>query len=165
VRITRITPGAMLMRTVRTGQAHRTLVGHTAPVTCLQFDENHVVTGSLDKTVRVSWFLYIPGSDGQLIRQIWDIRQGAVAETHRYEYPVTALQFDSRKVVACTGENGVEVSLRIRDELIAKVYNRTTHAHTRLVVNGHAKPAEKLRFIDRYLVSGGRDGCAKVWSM
>ena len=39
--------------TVRTGQAHRTLVGHTAPVTCLQFDELHIVSGSLDKTVRV----------------------------------------------------------------------------------------------------------------
>ena len=38
---------------VRTGQAHRTLIGHTAPVTCLQFDEMHVVSGSLDKTVRV----------------------------------------------------------------------------------------------------------------
>lgn len=34
-----------------------------------------------------------------------------MAETHRYEYPVTALQFDSRKVVACTGENGIEVSV------------------------------------------------------
>jgi division protein 1 len=36
---------------------------------------------------------------------------GDVSEVHRYEYPVTALQFDSRKVVACTGENGIEVSL------------------------------------------------------
>jgi hypothetical protein len=40
---------------VRTGQAHRTLLGHTAPVTCLQFDEIHVVTGSLDKCIRVRW--------------------------------------------------------------------------------------------------------------
>jgi division protein 1 len=87
------------------------------------------------------------------IAQIWDIRTGTVSETHRYEHPVTALQFDSRKVVACTGENGVEV------------YNRTTHAHTRMVVNGHTKPAERMRFIDKYLVSGGRDGCAKVWAM
>jgi WD40 repeat protein len=38
---------------VRTGQAHRTLTGHTAPVTCLQFDEMNIVTGSLDKTIRV----------------------------------------------------------------------------------------------------------------
>jgi division protein 1 len=70
--------------------------------------------------------------------------------------------------VACTGENGIEVSFFLRllsnaDQV--KVYNRTTHAHIRLIVNGHTKPAEKLRFIDRYLVSGGRDGCAKVWSM
>jgi WD40 repeat protein len=42
-----------LLFSVRTGQAHRTLVGHTAPVTCVQFDELHIVSGSLDKTVRV----------------------------------------------------------------------------------------------------------------
>ena len=38
---------------VRTGQAHRTLLGHTAPVSCLQFDEIHIASGSLDKTIRV----------------------------------------------------------------------------------------------------------------
>ncbi|RXK39116.1 mitochondrial division protein 1 [Tremella mesenterica] len=128
--------GGVRMWDMRTGQAHRTLTGHTGPVTSLQFDEMNIVTGSLDKTIR-----------------IWDIRMGAVSEVHRYEYPVTAIQFDSRKVVACTGENGVEV------------YNRTTHAHTRLVVNGHIKPAEKMRFIDKYLVSGGKDGLMKVWAM
>ena len=31
-------------------------------------------------------------------------------ETLKYEHPVTALQFDTRKVVAATGENGVDVS-------------------------------------------------------
>ena len=46
---------------VRTGQPHRTLLGHTAPVTCLQFDETHVVTGSLDKSLRVTTIL--PSSD------------------------------------------------------------------------------------------------------
>lgn len=39
---------------MRTGQAHRSLLGHTAPVTCLQFDEMHIVSGGLDKTIRVS---------------------------------------------------------------------------------------------------------------
>jgi hypothetical protein len=38
---------------VRTGQAHRTLLGHNGPVTCLQFDEIHIMSGSLDKTLRV----------------------------------------------------------------------------------------------------------------
>jgi division protein 1 len=34
-----------------------------------------------------------------------------------------------------------------------------------MVVNGHTKPAERLRFMDKYMVSGGRDGCAKIWAM
>lgn len=38
---------------MRTGQAHRTLPGHNAPITCLQFDDVHLVSGSLDKTIRV----------------------------------------------------------------------------------------------------------------
>jgi division protein 1 len=46
--------GAVRMWDMRTGQAHRTLLGHTGPVTCLQFDEIHVVSGNLDKSVRVS---------------------------------------------------------------------------------------------------------------
>ena len=28
-------------------------MGHTGPVTCLQFDEMHIVSGSLDKSIRV----------------------------------------------------------------------------------------------------------------
>jgi WD40 repeat protein len=43
---------------VRTGQAHRTLPGHNAPITCLQFDEVHLVSGSLDKTIRVCSVLF-----------------------------------------------------------------------------------------------------------
>lgn len=38
---------------VRTGQSHRTLLGHTAPITCLQFDELHVMSGSLDCSIKV----------------------------------------------------------------------------------------------------------------
>ncbi|KAJ9118253.1 Mitochondrial fission protein [Naganishia vaughanmartiniae] len=128
--------GGVRMWDMRTGQAHRTLIGHTAPVTCLQFDENFIISGGLDKTIRT-----------------WDLRMGSIVDTLKYEFPVTALQFDSRKVISCTGENGVEV------------YNRTSGAHTRLIVNGHTKPAERLRFMDKYLVTGGRDGAAKVWAL
>lgn len=38
---------------MRSGQVHRSLVGHTGPVTCLQFDDVHLVTGSLDRSIRV----------------------------------------------------------------------------------------------------------------
>lgn len=44
---------------VRTGQAHRTLLGHTGPVTCLQFDEIHIASGSLDKTMKVGPYLFL----------------------------------------------------------------------------------------------------------
>ncbi|BGP57037.1 Mitochondrial fission protein [Rhodotorula sphaerocarpa] len=118
--------GCVRMWDMRTGQAHRTLVGHTGPVTCLQFDEYHL---------------------------IWDLRTGAIADTLRYDHAVTSLQFDSRKVVAAAGENGV------------KVYNRTTMEHSALQLNGHTAPAEKLRFMDRYLASGGRDAMVKIWAL
>ncbi|KAH9923003.1 WD40-repeat-containing domain protein [Amylocystis lapponica] len=128
--------GAVRMWDMRTGQPHRTLLGHTAPVTCLQFDELHVVSGSLDKTVR-----------------IWDLRTGGTFETLKYDHAVTALQFDTRKIVAATGENGI------------KIYNRTSMQQSTLMTNGHTKPVEKLRYMDRYLVSGGRDSVVKVWAL
>ncbi|CEH14346.1 FOG: WD40 repeat [Ceraceosorus bombacis] len=128
--------GAVRMWDMRTGQAHRTLLGHTAPVTCLQFDETHIVSGSLDRSIR-----------------IWDLRTGAISDTIRYDFPVTALQFDSRKILAAAGESGV------------KVYNRTTMQHSTLALNGHTAPAERLRYMDRYAVTGGRDGLVKTWSL
>lgn len=159
------------MDAVRTGQAHRTLVGHTAPVTCLQFDENHVVTGSLDRTVRVSSTIaprlrdateaddvdlgYTPRCCGRdtpirVPSHCIAIRQSESCSMYRREW--------------CRGEYRA-MCLCCKGLTKMQIYNRTTHAHTRLIVNGHTKPAEKLRFIDRYLVSGGRDGTAKVWSM
>ena len=45
--------GMVRLWDLRTGQVHRSLVGHTGPVTALQFDDVHLVTGSLDRSVRV----------------------------------------------------------------------------------------------------------------
>ncbi|KAF9015415.1 WD40-repeat-containing domain protein [Cyathus striatus] len=128
--------GAVRMWDMRTGQAHRTLLGHTGPVTCLQFDETHIASGSLDKTIKV-----------------WDLRTGGIFETIKYDHAVTALQFDTRKIVAAAGDNGI------------KVYNRTSMQHSTLVTNGHTKPAEKLRYMDRYLATGSRDCTVKIWSL
>lgn len=93
---------------VRTGQAHRTLLAHTAPVSCLQFDEIHIASGSLDKTIRVSDYFFLFRSQVNSLK-IWDLRTGGVYETIKYDHAVTGLQFDTRKVVAATGENGVKV--------------------------------------------------------
>lgn len=46
--------GMVRLWDLRSGQVHRSLVGHTDAVTCLQFDDVHLVTGSADRSVRVS---------------------------------------------------------------------------------------------------------------
>jgi mitochondrial division protein 1 len=51
--------GMVRLWDLRSGQVHRSLVGHTGPVTCLQFDDVHLVTGSLDRSIRVS----LPGEE------------------------------------------------------------------------------------------------------
>lgn len=48
--------GMVRLWDLRSGQVSRSLVGHTGPVTCLQFDDVHLVTGSLDRSIRVSSF-------------------------------------------------------------------------------------------------------------
>lgn len=46
--------GMVRLWDLRSGQVHRSLVGHTGPVTALQFDDVHLVTASLDRSIRVS---------------------------------------------------------------------------------------------------------------
>ena len=94
--------------TVRTGQAHRTLLGHTGPITCVQFDEINIMSGSLDKTIRESNLIFFCCTF-LMVKQIWDLRTGGTFQTIKYDHAVTALQFDTRKIVAATGENGIKV--------------------------------------------------------
>ena len=48
--------GMVRLWDLRSGQVHRSLVGHTGPVTALQFDDVHLVTGSLDRSIRVCFY-------------------------------------------------------------------------------------------------------------
>ena len=45
--------GMVRLWDLRSGQVHRSLVGHTGAVTCLQFDEKNLITGSADRSIRV----------------------------------------------------------------------------------------------------------------
>ena len=59
--------GMVRLWDLRSGQVHRSLVGHTGPVTCLQFDDVHLVTGSLDRSIRVGVSLVSFGLCGLMI--------------------------------------------------------------------------------------------------
>ena len=50
--------GMVRLWDLRSGQVHRSLVGHTGPVSCLQFDDVYLVTGSLDRSIRVRCCLH-----------------------------------------------------------------------------------------------------------
>ena len=45
--------GMVRLWDLRSGHVHRSLVGHTGPVTALQFDDVYLVTGSHDRSIRV----------------------------------------------------------------------------------------------------------------
>ena len=53
------------------------------------------------------------GDEHAICTQIWDLRTGGIFETLEYDHAVTALQFDTRKIVAATGENGVKVCVLV----------------------------------------------------
>jgi division protein 1 len=52
--------GMVRLWDLRSGQVHRSLVGHTGPISALQFDDVHLVTSSLDRSIRVG-HNYPPG--------------------------------------------------------------------------------------------------------
>lgn len=114
-------------------------MGHTGPVTCLQFDDVHLVTGSLDRSIR-----------------IWDLRTGSIFDVYGYENPVTDMQFDARRIVSAAGEN------------VAKIYDKTDGRHwdcgAGKAEGSNSAVVERVRVKDGYLVEGRRDGIVGVWA-
>ena len=171
--------GMVRLWDLRSGQVHRSLVGHTGPVTCLQFDDMHLVTGSADRSIRVSssipllLLLLLPHSffssspplpSLTLPPQIWDLRTGSIFDAYAYDHPITSMMFDARRIVAAAGETNV------------KVYDKTDGRHWDCGPGvaaeedeeggGSATPAvvERVRIRDGYMVEGRKDGVLGVWT-
>jgi len=133
--------GMVRLWDLRSGQVHRSLVGHTGPVTCLQFDDVHLVTGSLDRSIR-----------------IWDLRTGSIYDAFGYENPITSMQFDTRRIVCAAQESVVKVY----DKADGRRWDCGNKEHledgkTRAIV-------DKVRINDGYVVEGRRDGVVGVWA-
>lgn len=156
--------GMVRLWDLRSGQVHRSLVGHTGPVTCLQFDDVHLVTGSLDRSIRVSFFLSflfdVTGdwvAHANTLDQIWDLRTGSIYDAFAYDNPISGMMFDSRRIVAAAGEP------------VVKAYDKADGRHWNLgagVLEEEATVAnvETVRLKDGYLIEGRRDGMVGVWS-
>lgn len=156
--------GMVRLWDLRSGQVHRSLVGHTGPVTCLQFDDVHLVTGSLDRSIRVSHASHHFSTEyikttTNLHLQIWDLRTGSIHDAYAYDNPITSMMFDSRRIVAAAGEP------------VAKVYDKTDGRHwdcgagvTAEEEGRNPATVERVRVKDGYLTEGRKDGVVGIWT-
>lgn len=151
--------GMVRLWDLRSGQVHRSLVGHTGPITCLQFDDVHLVTGSQDRSIRVSVLFICRGNGTANIGQIWDLRTGSIFDAYAYDKPITSMMFDTKRIVAAAGEN------------VVKVYDKADGHHWDCgagvgVDDSGPQPAtvERVRLKDGFLVEGRKDGIVAAWT-
>ena len=165
--------GMVRLWDLRSGQVHRSLVGHTGPVTCLQFDDVHLVTGSADRSIRVrfgtSFLINFPFASRlefgrRLTRfqtQIWDLRTGSIYDAYAYDRPISSVMFDVRSIVAAAGED------------VVKVYDKTEGRHwdcgAEETEDSHetinSSISERVRIKDGYMIEGRKNGQVNAWSV
>lgn len=154
--------GMVRLWDLRSGQVHRSLVGHTGPVTCLQFDDVHLVTGSLDRSIRVSYILFLRLIFIGIVTndsKIWDLRTGSIYDAFAYDNPVKSMMFDSRRIASAAEED------------VVKVYDKTDGRHwdcgagVLAAEQGEtASIVERVRVKDGYLTEGRKDGTIGIWT-
>ncbi|KAF9100125.1 Mitochondrial fission protein [Mortierella sp. AD031] len=132
-----------------------TLSGHTGPVTCLYFEDQKLLSGSNDKTIK-EWDL----STGQCVLTMdllwemgtsnsWSDWMDLDLRDHSY---VGSLQF--WQYALCSGT--IDGAIRMWDL-------RSGQAHRTLV--GHTGPVTSLQFDDYHVVSGSKDRSVRIWDL
>ncbi|KAG0051191.1 Mitochondrial fission protein [Gryganskiella cystojenkinii] len=132
-----------------------TLHGHTGPVTCLYFEDQKLVSGSNDKTIK-EWDL----TTGQCVLTmdlLWamgtsnswsdwmdlDLRENAyVGSLQYYQYAL------------CSGT--IDGAIRMWDL-------RSGQPHRTLI--GHTGPVTSLQFDEYHVISGSKDRSVRIWDL
>ncbi|KAG0293007.1 Mitochondrial fission protein [Linnemannia gamsii] len=132
-----------------------TLRGHTGPVTCLYFEDQKLLSGSNDKTIK-EWDL----NTGQCVSTMdllwamgtsnsWSDWMDLDLRDSNY---VGSLQF--WQYALCSGT--IDGAIRMWDL-------RSGQAHRTLV--GHTGPVTSLQFDDYHVVSGSMDRSVRIWDL
>jgi len=117
----------------RSGSCCRQLTGHSATITCLQFDEFNLISGSEDETVRV-----------------WDLRTGTCQKTLMMRSPVNTLNFNATHLL---------VGLKDSD---VRVYSPVTFHHKRSL-QGNANEILSVKFANNSVIGGCVDNTIQIW--
>ncbi|KAJ5585580.1 E3 ubiquitin ligase complex SCF subunit sconB [Penicillium hispanicum] len=109
--------------------------GHTDSVMCLQFEDNILMTGSYDATIK-----------------IWDMETGEELRTLRgHTAGVRCLQFDDTKLITGSLDRSVRVWNWRTGECISKY-------------NGHSEAVIALHFDSTLLATASVDRTVKIWN-
>ncbi|KAI7830223.1 WD40-repeat-containing domain protein [Gamsiella multidivaricata] len=112
------------------------LPGHTEGIYCIQFDDNKIISGSRDNTIK-----------------IWDLASGLCLRTYSgHSASVLCLQYDESRIVSGSSDT----SIIVWDLDIGKVLRRLT---------GHADSVLSLRFEKDIVVSCSKDRTVKIWKI
>lgn len=163
----------------------RTFEGHTQGISCIQFDDTRIVSGSWDKTIKVwnrrtntAWAaLTLAGHSGTVrclhlhgnrlvsgssdrTLKVWDLSTdhvGWVGATCR------ATMVGHMHTVRCLQADDNKVISGSYD-LTLKVWDIKT-GQCKLTLQGHTDAVLCLQFDDEKVVSGSKDTTIKVWSL
>jgi len=116
--------------------ALRTLTGHDNQLYCVQFDEDKIVSGSEDETMKV-----------------WDIASGKCLKTLKgHTSGVWCLQFWHDRLLSGSEDSTI------------RLWNLET-GKCEHILNGHRYGVWSLQFDDSLMVSGAEDQAIKLWDM
>jgi len=111
---------------------------HGSAVLCVSFNEDWIVSGSADETIRV-----------------WNVNSGECAYTLRgHIYTVKSLQFDSEKIISGGGT---------RDRTV-KIWDMKT-GKCEKTLKGHRGGIFTLQYDNEKLVTGATDKTIRIWSL
>eukprot|EP01087_Luapelamoeba_hula_P014276 TRINITY_DN4162_c0_g2_i3.p1 TRINITY_DN4162_c0_g2~~TRINITY_DN4162_c0_g2_i3.p1 ORF type:complete len:608 (-),score=88.06 TRINITY_DN4162_c0_g2_i3:84-1907(-) len=159
---------------VNTGEYVRAMQGHTDSVMCLDFDKQHIVSGSKDNHIRI-WDIktaectkvlaghdngvrtlrfdgkhIVSGARDSTIR-VWDMESGDLQSTLRgHHYTVYCLEFDRRHIIS----GSVDKTIRLWDR---------ESGHEVRAMKGHVNSIRCLKFNQTTIVSGAWDNKVMVW--
>lgn len=109
---------------------------HLEGIYCIQFDENKVISGSRDRSIK-----------------IWDMRTGECRRTLMgHTASVLCLQYDDRFIISGSSDATI-----IQWDIETGKIMRTLYGHSESVLN--------LRFSGNYIVSCSKDRTVRIWDV